>query len=394
MTKILVINCKGEKCGVYQYGYRFYQAIKDLTEYSVVYNECSSDDEILQSVLIEKPELVVYNYYFGRTPYITKEVLRKMVDPLHICLAHELSDDEIHNIDGSFFHFYLFGHPFLKHKSPRLFKIGRFIPSYNNIKNKPSLPTIGSFGFGSKIKGYGALVDLVQKEFDEAVINLHIPANEFFDPQGSGAKMLARQLREKITKKDIRLNVTHEFLSEDQLLDFLAENTINVFMYDPTELSPGHGLSSAVDFAIAVRRPIAVTKCGLFRHLFHLNPSIVLRYRFSLKERVNVWYLQIKSVVKRILGKGLSRADRKRENAVRSYQRGIKYTKLKNIIENGTQPLEIFYDDWTIEKFRLNFVQIVKTMVEQSLRSGGMSYPILDEQFKEELVVQTKGAET
>jgi hypothetical protein len=393
MKKILVINCKGEKCGVYQYGYRFYQAIKDLTEYSVVYNECSNEGEILQSVRIEKPELVVYNYYFGRTPYITKEVLHQMVGTLHICLAHELSDDEIHRIDGSFFHFYLFGHPFLKHKSPHLFKIGRLIPPYNNIKTKPTLPTIGSFGFGSRIKGYGPLIDLVQKEFDEAVINLHIPANEYFDPQGKDAKTLARQLEEKITKKGIKLNVTHEFLSEVQLLDFLAENTINVFMYDPREFSSANGLSSAIDFAIAARRPLAVTKCGLFRHLFHLEPSIVLRFNIPMKERINAWYLRLKASVKRLLGKEVDQEVRKREKAVRRYQSGIEYTKLKKIIKNGTQPLEFIYEDWTIEKFRLNFVQIIKKMTEQSFQSSNILYPILDEQSQEKLVMETKGAE-
>jgi hypothetical protein len=367
MKNILVVNCKGERCGVYQYGYRFYQAIKDLSDCSIAYVECSDEFEIILIMQNKNPDFVIYNYYLGRTPYITKSLLNKIQGPIHICLAHELADDEVKAIDGSFFHFYLFGHPYLNMKNPYIFKIGRIVPAYKKNKVIPTIPTIGSFGFASKIKGFDALIEQVQEEFDEAVINLHIPSNTYFDSQGQNMQSFDQSLRDKITKKRITLNISHNFLAEDELLDFLASNSVNVFMYDPYDFSAEKGISSAIDFAVAVEQPIAVTRCGLFRHLFLLRPSIILKYKSSLKERINKWYLRAEIAVG--MGEGLRRSLWR--SAIRSLKRvlttkKLRYTTLKEVINNGTQPLKPLFAEWTIENFRAEFTQTFEVIAQRS----------------------------
>lgn len=91
------------------------------------------------------------------------------------------------------------------------------------------------------------------------------------------------------------IEASHQFLSHDALLDWLSQNTINCFFFDKCE---GRGVSSSIDYALAVRRPIA-----MFRHIRKTTSSIV-----------------------------------------------IDEMSLKEIIANGTKPFERYYQEWTKEK--------------------------------------------
>ena len=68
------------------------------------------------------------------------------------------------------------------------------------------------------------------------------------------------------------MEVCHDFLSTYNLLRWLRQNDLNVYMRD---LPPTwRGVSSVLDPALAARRPIAVNLCTAFRHVHNLNPSI------------------------------------------------------------------------------------------------------------------------
>ena len=59
----------------------------------------------------------------------------------------------------------------------------------------------------------------------------------------------------------------------DQLLDFLAQNSLNAFLY---EYQNGRGISSVVDHALAVKRPLALTRSSMFRHVNGTRPPITM----------------------------------------------------------------------------------------------------------------------
>jgi hypothetical protein len=101
------------------------------------------------------------------------------------------------------------------------------------------------------------------------------------------------------TKKGVTLNITRNFLDDDGVLQFLANNDINVFMYSEN----GNGISSAIDYALSVKRPIAITRCNMFRHI--LKNDIVLSGKNSVVD----------------------------------------------ILNRGTKPLNEFYDKWSTQKF-------------------------------------------
>ena len=59
--------------------------------------------------------------------------------------------------------------------------------------------------------------------------------------------------------------ISHEFFSEMDLLKFLHSNTINIFLYDTI---PGAGLSSVIDYALSVKKPLGISDSNMFRHIY------------------------------------------------------------------------------------------------------------------------------
>ncbi|MFT3702317.1 MAG: methyltransferase domain-containing protein [Agriterribacter sp.] len=184
---------------------------------------------------------------------------------------HEVIQQKADSADDLLFDYHIAPDPTLLLKNPIVFKTGRLVPPYTNIYSLPSIPTIGSFGFATPNKGFEQIVKAVQDEFDEAVIRFNIPSADFGDSDGSNAKKIVEQCQQLIKKPGIKLSVYHDFLSSKGVLDFLAQNTINVFLYQDKN---NRGLSSTPDYALAVNRPLAVSDSIMFRHLHDITPSI------------------------------------------------------------------------------------------------------------------------
>jgi hypothetical protein len=139
-----------------------------------------------------------------------------------------------------------------------------------NIKSfieysQPGVPVFGSFGFGFLNKGFYRLVQLIDATYDAAIIKLIIPSAHF-DPNRDHTTNTMRQICENLPRKaSIQLMITHEFVSNEDLLLFLKSNTANLFLYDKLE---GRGISSALDYALSVNTPLAISDSHMFRHLY------------------------------------------------------------------------------------------------------------------------------
>jgi SAM-dependent methyltransferase len=133
--------------------------------------------------------------------------------------------------------------------------------------------TVGSFGFATPSKCFDHVVTLVKREFEDATIRFNIPSSSFCDPEGSEARKIAKDCMDMVSGTGIRVEVFHEFLPPQKLVDFLAENTINIFCYTDEN---GRGVSSAVDFAVASGRPFGVSDGTMFRHLKHICPEVFI----------------------------------------------------------------------------------------------------------------------
>ena len=306
---ILFINHKSSQCGVYEFGRNIGLALK-TSKYAFLYYECDSAAELSAAVQENDPALIIYNYHPSTMPWVTSTVTRKIKLP-QIGIIHEVTQIVADQADNSIFDFHIAHDPTLLLKNPLVFKAGRLIPRYENKFELPKITTIGTFGFAGK-KGQKRIVEMVQDEFDEAIIRINIPFSTFGDPDGKMAMSIAEDCRNALIKPGIKLEISHEFWTEPQLLDFLAQNTINLFLYEHMEGQ--RGISATPDIAFAVRRPIGITRQSMFRHILGTMPSIC-----------------------------------------------VDDISIKEIIENGTGPLEQFYEQWTDEMMCWDYERLVKT---------------------------------
>ncbi len=294
MKTALFVTHKKKQCGVYQFGTQVFEAISGSEKYKFIRAECDSLDELLQSVETHHPDVIIYNYHPAVMQWVCARISKGIyrnniagIRPIQIGIIHEVTQQvadtatayrntfvlgHSHKKLNSLFDFYIAADPTLLLQNPLVFKTGRLVPEYSPPP-PPAAFTVGSFGFATPKKGFEKIVERVQEEFDEAVIRINMPSADFGDKDGARAKSIAEQCRKLVYKKGIQLKISHEFFDERQLLDFLAVNSMNVFMYEDTG---GRGLSSAVDNALAVKRPVAVTRCPMFRHVLSAHPTICI----------------------------------------------------------------------------------------------------------------------
>ncbi len=276
---VLFVSHREKQCGVYQFGLNIGGTLRASTRYGFRYVECAGPEECHRVIRETAPVAVIYNHHPSTMPWISRRVVRQS-RVLSIGVIHEITQAVADEADDLTFDFHVAPDPTLELRNPIVFKTGRFIPSFAGaradagVAAAPAVPVIGSFGFGTEGKGFEDLIRRVQAEFDEAVIRLHIPSADFSDRDGAAARAIAARCQALITKPGIRLELRHDFLSNEELLAFLAGNSLNAFLYE--QQKSGRGISSVTDYALAVGRPIAVSRSSMFRHLHGVRPPITV----------------------------------------------------------------------------------------------------------------------
>ena len=322
MEKILIlfVNHKSQKCGVYEFGQAIGNVLVHSKKYNFIYCEADSWDEFYQIYLKEKPEIIIYNYYPSTMGWISERsgfgLNSYKISAIQIAILHEVTQEISDNSTNLIFDYHIAADPTLLLKNPLVYKTGRLIPRFEGKPQCNKIINIGSFGFATHGKGFIQIIEKVQEEFDEAIININIPFAKFADENGDYARAISEDAFRKLTKIGIKLNISHEYLTEDDLLKFLSKNDINVFFY---EKQSNRGISSATDWAIAVKKPLAITKSSMFRHLFDCYPSICIE-----------------------------------DNSIRT------------LIENGARPIERLYEEWSPENLLWDYERIIDDIISKS----------------------------
>ena len=274
--KVLFINHKDVQCGVYQYCANIRDAFRASQKYAVLYAECSSDAELAVAIQETKPDILIFNYYDDIMSWT--HGLAKKYGLTSFGILHEGLQVNSGGVPKDLFDYWLCPDPTIT-DTDSIFRLVRMIPRFEGRQPvpPPGTFTIGSVGFGFPGKGFEHLVSLVQQQFESAHIRLHMPFNDVVDKNGLNYGLAtAQRCRDAVCKPNIELTISHDFKTNTQVLEFLAGNTMNAFLYGYTASAGERGISSAIDLALAVDRPFAVTKCEMFRHLFHLRPSVCI----------------------------------------------------------------------------------------------------------------------
>lgn len=288
MKTVLFINSTEPLCGIHQFGKRVYDIVKESNTVSYVYKEILSLEEYLSTLSTLKPDFVLLNWYSTVVPWLPYDYVIPSSIP-HYYIFHERP------IRKQYDKYLLFGDYGIQNgvidannilDPSRCVTLPRPLFTYTNTFPKNEIPTIGTFGFMSDWhKGFDTLTERVNKEFDAAVLNLHMVWSPFCDPSKEMLAGMVDKCRKLNTNPNVRLNITHDLLNNKEMLDFLGKNDINVFMYNNLAQ---FGLASSTDYAMSVQRPFAVDNSIAFRQV--------------TSDEINI----TKHTIKEIMDKGLT----------------------------------------------------------------------------------------
>ena len=261
MKRCLFVNSPDIACGVAMFGQNLYAILKESPR--VQWQQWDAPVSPTFATL-SNYDLILYNWSSLIGGWISRAPFLKL--PGKQFLVFHDGDVDESRWDGIFFS------DLTMAPRDKWHILGRPLPQYTTaLTSYNSKLTIGCHGF------LGAWADEVVKrvmqEFEAARIRLLLPYSAYCDPNGDQARAMADRCRDMVKGSSTTLNISHNFLAQPQLLDWLAANDMNVYI---RPLNSWRGVSSAPDAAIAVRKPVAVNCCSAFRHLHKLKPSIVV----------------------------------------------------------------------------------------------------------------------
>jgi hypothetical protein len=282
--KVLFLNHTIKNCGVYQYGKRLADILMKTPDIEYIYVEVNSFEDYKQCIIKNAPHFhsIIYNYHNCTMSWLDHNTIQKKVK--NIGIPHESNDrglfDTVLSIVSDMNDRFSIPRPIFENIDELLKNVE---PSTQSIKNfieysKEGVPIFGSFGFGILDKGFDKIVQRVHEQYDEAIIKLII-TDAFFNPKSDSDIQYIKQLcLQKITKPNITLLISREFFTNEEILLFLNSNTMNIFLYDHMH---GRALSSTIDYAISVKKPLGISDSYMFRHIY--SDDICL-YKKSIHE--------------------------------------------------------------------------------------------------------------
>ena len=286
-------NGENKICGVGIKGKLISEIIKNSTKYNFITGFISNENDLYKFFEKNKPLIVIYNFHETPTRWVgNPEIQENYPNIIHVMIHYDIIQKEIdaYELHGKFkwFKHIITDNPTFiipKHLDNVFFKTARSIPFVNEIREEEridSIPIIGFQGVPEHTKGIHKIAHYIQQEFDEAIFRLHIPDGCYGDPEGNKRKMRIQEIYQIIKKPGIKVEVTSNFLTDEEVVKWLNKNTINCYFYD--QVFADSGIASSPDYALAAKRPLAVTSnCNMFLHLQGLNPTIEIE-KSSLKE--------------------------------------------------------------------------------------------------------------
>ena len=206
----------------------------------------------------------LFNYHPHTMSWLDTRSLRKLLGFTGTIVLEVLPGDPFVLCPEYDFDYYCVLDPTIKSRNKRVYSFPRPLPKIEsrNPYIDQTIPVIGSFGFATKGKGFQHVVEAVNKEFDKAIVRINIPYGDYVPDSKEYAAYL-ENICKGIAKEGIEVVVTHDFMSDDELIKWCGSNTLNCFLYD--RKMPG--LSATTDQAIVSGRPLSISKNNTFRHI-------------------------------------------------------------------------------------------------------------------------------
>ena len=260
--KIYFINSKKENCGVYQYGKRIWDALQH-SKLDVIYHEIETLEEFYKLDL-NSVDILFFNWIEGGQTGPFGWYQNSVALDIKENYGHIKTITIMHTPD-----FWTAAFDYYIDQDPAKNGFTRPLYEYDLSKPKPQneIPHIGSFGFAGERKGFDDLVKMVNDQFDEAQVNIHITRAHYGDADGVGQQADIDRMKAIDLKPGIKLNITTDFLTNEEVLDFCYNNDLMAFAY-----RHGRDISGVPDYVISANTPLAVTNVGMFNPVY--SPEI------------------------------------------------------------------------------------------------------------------------
>jgi len=273
--RILFLNHSEIHCGVYQYGKRVADIIKADPEIEYVYKELNNQEDY-NRILEETPGIraIIYNYHSSTMPWLNSSSIQ--TSTMNIGIPHESHSvifDIVCDIDPTSSSPYRLPRPLFESFGSNIDESESSIKSFILEYTDSNIPIFGSFGFGFSNKGFDKIINFVNEQYDRAIIKIVMTVAKFH-PDPNISYTTASHCRSIPLKPDIKLMITHQFFNDNELLVFLKSNTMNIFLYDTM---PGRGISSTIDYALSVKKPIGISDSYMFRNIYSDNICLYKR---------------------------------------------------------------------------------------------------------------------
>lgn len=260
MKKGIFYNFPKASCSIYESGIMCYDALKLSDMYDLTYTE-------QQSPVSGDFDFAIFNHHpwtnswmismLHTFPYKKYTIVTEVGDYSHILPYTPYVFDKYIILDPTIPDF------------DKVYGFSRPLELFNPTTSVFERTTIGSFGFPTDGKNWEEIVHRAQAEFDDVVIRFNIPHATFVPDNERRIQRVIQSCQSIIYKPNVELQITHHYFNKEELVQWCAQNTLNVFVYNRNQ----PGLSATTDQAIIAERPLYVSSNKTFRHIHqYLNP--------------------------------------------------------------------------------------------------------------------------
>ena len=274
MKKILFINSNSDmpRCAIFEAGRRYGAAMKLCKEFELEYAEVPADVDKLTTPL-DQYDAVIFNYQHVASSIISPVVFNQARVAIGFLYEARLKPEEspMHFGDlmaGQLFDIILSPDPTLE-TTRRVWSVPRVVPRATHLANIGNCVfLVSTFGFPSPWKQLGAVVDMLNDEYDEAVFRINFaPASWQEDTNLRAVAEGQIDEAQQRCKPGIRIEATNHYMTEESLINWLHESDVNVFLASPERgAQTGGALLASADLAISAQRPLLISDTVEARH--------------------------------------------------------------------------------------------------------------------------------
>ena len=201
-------NSKEALCSIWESGKMCYNVLKTSDKYTLDYSEdCFFDFSY---------DFAIFNQHFTTNNWMNKEMIDEFNKPT-FCIVTEVSfSSNVISTSPSYFSHYIVIDPTIT-ETDNIHAFCRPIEEVDlskidNINIDYDIPLIFSFGFATPGKEWSKIVELVQNDYDNAVIHFNIPKGTFVPDyiHNNEINKINSECKNILKKPGIQLKITHE----------------------------------------------------------------------------------------------------------------------------------------------------------------------------------------